>query len=193
MKIYALKLNVPAGITDLGIEFFSDEVSPKAFRNGKILSYEEFPDEIKEVIYQDLLSRRFALSSLIEWGFEDKDEQIQRYLLCTRSVLDNNPDINEYGILQEPEYVPCEGRGGNCPYEGKICSHLKLKYGIATRREVEVLTMLGEDLLDKQICTTLKIKQSTLRTHKDHLKSKSGMLSKTGLAVIAIKHNLIRQ
>lgn len=192
MKIYALKQAVPAGVLDARTEFFSDAYAPMAFQNGLILSYDQFPPETKEIVYKALVSKPAALQALIEWGFTEKDEQIQQYLLCTQAILDNNnPDIDENGVLQEAEYVPCERRGA-CRYEGIICSKLKLKNGSATPMETKVLTKVGELRLDKEICNELGIQQSTLRTHKDRLFTKTGMSRKEGLVKVAHHFNLIQ-
>lgn len=192
MNIFALKQAVPAGVLDAQTEFFSDAFAPMAFQEGQILSYDQFSTETKEIVYKKLLSTPKALQSLIDWGFTDKDEQIQQYLLCNYGVLDNNPDIDENGNLLEPEYVPCSRRGGECDYEGKICPPLRLMNGDATPMETRVLMKVGELKLDKEICSDLGIKQNTLRTHKDHLYEKTGMLRKDGLAVIAHQFKLVQ-
>jgi len=195
MKIYALKQDIPAGIgqTDSRTEFFSDSYYPKAFQNGRILSYEEFPEETKEVVYREILSRPDVLKGLISMGFTDKDEQIQQYLLCTRAMLDSNPDIDENGVLQEPEYVPCPRRGGECDQEGIVCAALKLKNGQATPREAQILKKIGQELLDKEICGELNISQNTLRSHKDKLFYKTGTSKKEGLAIVAYQNNLLQK
>lgn len=183
---------IPAGVLDSRTEFFSDEFMAEAmaFHDGHILSFDEFSQEIKDIVLKDLLNHPKKLAALIEWGYVEADHQLERYLLCTRSALDNNPDIDEKGILQAPEFVPCKLRG-SCKYEGIICSCIQLTNGKLTRRETEALALIGRGLQDKEICSEMNISQSTLRTYKDSIYNKSGIRNrKAGLAVLAYQYKL---
>jgi len=194
MKTRALRSSIPAGVIEhSGVEFFKVGSTPYAFYNRQILSYEEFPEWIKELVYKRILQKTHALESLVSWGFVTRDAQIKQFLLCTRSVLDNNPDINSRGKLQYEEYVPCDKRGGQCDFEGKICSMtIVLDNGERlTERQVQVTEKIGQDLPDKIICNDLGIKQNTLRTHKDDIKRKGLISSKSGIAVLAHQLKLI--
>jgi DNA-binding CsgD family transcriptional regulator len=198
MKSNALRRSLPAGINDSGTEFIGvgkepwEGGEPKAFHNGNLLRYSEFPEYLKEIIHQDKLKKEGALESLIDWGFSDVDSQNMQFILCTRSMLDNKADIDTDGILGESEYVFCSKRP-ICKYVGKICRiTLPLDFGDLTPREIEITAKIGEDLHDKQICSDLGIKQPTLRTHKDHVRIKGGLKSKAGIAIIAHNYKLIK-
>lgn len=183
---------IPAGVLDSQTEFFSNEDMTRAmaFHDRQILCYPEFPEKIKQPVWIELLSFPKKMTALIEWGYTTIEAQLERYMLCTRARLDYHPDINTTGTLQDPEYVPC-GMRGNCKYEGIICCSIKLENGFLTRREVEVVALIGQDLPDKIIIHKLKISQHTLRTHKDNIRSKGNISSKMGIASLANKYNLI--
>ena len=51
---------------------------------------------------------------------------------------------------------------------------------------------MASDLADKQIASTLKIAESTLNTHKQHLFEKAGVKSKSGLITKAINQKIIQ-
>ncbi len=63
--------------------------------------------------------------------------------------------------------------------------------GLLTKRETEVLKHVGLCLYDKEICDALSISQNTLRSHKDSISLKMGIVRKTALGILAHKLNLI--
>ncbi len=59
-----------------------------------------------------------------------------------------------------------------------------------TDREIEVLRLLAEGLTDKEIADKLHLSVSTLRYHINNLTSKSGLSSRTELAVNAVRSGI---
>jgi DNA-binding NarL/FixJ family response regulator len=61
-----------------------------------------------------------------------------------------------------------------------------------TRREREVLRLIGEGLTSKEIAGRLKISPKTAQVHRDNLKQKLDLRTTAAMVRYAIKHKLIR-
>ena len=61
-----------------------------------------------------------------------------------------------------------------------------------TRREREVLSLIGEGATSKEIATRLGISPKTAQVHRDNLKQKLKAKSTAAMVRYAIKHKLIR-
>jgi len=175
---------------DASIEFFIHENEIWCLYKGGKYIFDQFPEEIVQIISDDMSSNPKAMKALYDWDLTNADERMKRYIACRFGGFDNSPDIDGNGAIQPAEYVDC-GRRGSCEFEGKLCSSIVLKNGILTPREIEVLRHIGNDLLDKEICAVLQIANDTLRTHKDKISLKNGSTRKSALAKLAYKYNLI--
>lgn len=60
-----------------------------------------------------------------------------------------------------------------------------------TKRELEVLNLIVQDLSNHQIAEKLNISHRTVDTHKQNILAKTGTNSTAGLVVYAFKHNLV--
>jgi DNA-binding CsgD family transcriptional regulator len=184
------KQTLPPGLMDNSVEFFIYEHEIKCLYKGQVMSFENFPSEVIEIIDNDMAQNPKAMKALLDWDITDDNERMRQYIACRFGGFDNSPDICENGFVQPAEYVDC-GRRGSCDYEGKLCSSIILEFGILTRREIDVLREIGRGLLDKEICDILNIAQDTLRCHKDSICLKSGVQRKAGLSILAYKYKLI--
>ncbi|WP_189583630.1 LuxR C-terminal-related transcriptional regulator [Mongoliitalea lutea] len=180
---------LPAGITDNHVEFFAQDSQVFAFINGELLHIQQWPREIKDVILADIEKHPKALACLVEADIVEEDEMISQYIRCRYSALDNDPDMIN-GKLQASEYVDCQLRG-TCPYEGRLCDLLKAPYGTLTKREIEVLRLIPEGLLDKEIGDQLGISILTVGVYMKNLREKTGCKNKAELVRFAYLKNLI--
>jgi DNA-binding NarL/FixJ family response regulator len=114
---------------------------------------------------------------------------IEQYVKCRYSALDNEPDMID-GVLQPTEYVECALRG-SCPYEGRLCELLKAAHGTLTHREIEVLRLIPEGLLDKEIGDKLGISPLTVMVYMKNLREKTGYKNKAELVRFAFEKNLL--
>jgi DNA-binding CsgD family transcriptional regulator len=190
MNLIDRKQTLPPGLMDDSVEFFIHDHEVKALYKGRSWKFDEFPTELVEIIDNDMASHPKAMKALADWDITDPSEQMRQYIACRFGGFDYSPDINGEGIIQVAEYVDC-GRRGKCAYEGKLCSSIVLANGVLTKKEIEVLKLIGQGLLDKEICDSLGIAQDTLRSHKDSLCSKSGLQRKAALSVLAYQYKLI--
>jgi len=62
-----------------------------------------------------------------------------------------------------------------------------------TGREYEVLKLVAEGMKGREICTTLQISESTLKTHKSNLMKKLNLSSTNELILYVLKNNIFRR
>ena len=184
---------LPAGLTDKSVEFYIHEHEVKCLYNGKTYSFDQFPQEVIDIVDSDMADNPKAIQALIEWDITDINEQMRQYIACRFGGFDVNPDICSDGQIQPAEYVDC-GRRGICKHEGKICSSILVGDSFLTKKEIEVLRLIGAGLLDKEICDQMNppISVDTLRSHKDNISTKAGISRKSQLVALAYKHGLIK-
>ena len=180
---------LPAGIADKNVEFFAKDEKVFAIIDTKITPPNEWPDWLHEGILRDMEKHPDAVEALVEAGFVTDSEMITQYIKCRYSALDNTPDMIG-GKLQETEYIDCELRG-SCPFEGRICSLLKANYGTLTPREIEVLKLIPEGLLDKEIADRMGISVLTVGVFMKNIREKTGYKNKAELVRFAFEKNLI--
>jgi DNA-binding CsgD family transcriptional regulator len=181
---------LPPGLTDSSVEFFNHQREVKCLHKGEVYDFDNFPKEIMALVEADMLQNPKALKALADWDITDQNEQVRQYIACRFGGFNNQADITQQGNIIPNEHVDC-GRRGQCPYEGKLCTSIQLPNGLLTKREVDVLKLIGACKIDKEICDILDISQDTLRNHKDNISAKAGVERKTALGILAYKLNLI--
>lgn len=191
--ISAMKSSVsgklPAGILDSNVEFFANEGKAFAFVQGKMLQVGEWPHSLRAAVLKDMHMHPESIDFLLDADITDEDEMIEQYVKCRYSALDNEPDMIA-GVMQQSEYVECALRG-SCPYEGRLCELLKAAHGTLTHREIEVLRLIPEGLLDKEIGDKLGISPLTVMVYMKNLREKTGYKNKAELVRFAFEKNLL--
>lgn len=180
---------LPAGIVDQNVEFFAKGENVFAIVQSQMLPPAEWPEWLKESILEDMQKHPSAVQALVDADFVTEEEMMVQYIKCRYSALDNQPDMIE-GRLQDTEYVDCSLRG-SCPYEGRLCELLAAPHGILTRREIDVLKLIPEGMLDKEIADTLGISVLTVGVYMKNLREKTGYKNKAELVRFAFEKNLI--
>jgi DNA-binding NarL/FixJ family response regulator len=180
---------LPAGIADCHVEFFAQDQEVFAFVQGKLLHIAEWPQQVIDIILADMEAHPKAIECLVDADIIKLQDQIAQYIKCRYSALDNDPDIKN-GKMQASEYVDCNLRG-SCPYEGRLCDLLKAANGTLTHREIEVLKLIPEGLLDKEIADKLGISPLTVTVYMKNLREKTGYKNKAELVRFAYEKNLI--
>lgn len=190
MNLIDQNQKLPAGLVDKGVEFFIHQNEIKCIHDGSTYSFENIPEHIIKIIENDMLKNPKALKALIDWDITDYKSQIRQYISCRFGGFDTNADITADGLIIHSEYIEC-GRRGKCPYEGKLCTSIQLKNGVLTKRDIDVLKLIGQAKMDEEICAELFIALGTLRYHKDQIAYKAGISGKPALAVLAHQLNLV--
>lgn len=181
--------NIPAGIIDQNVEFFAKGESVFAIVQSQMLPPSAWPGWLKDVILRDMEKNPEAVQALVDAEFITDQEMMEQYIRCRYSALDNQPDMVS-GRLQDTEYVDCSLRG-RCPYEGRLCNLLKATNGTLTNREIQVLRLIPEGLLDKEIAERMAISVLTVGVYMKNIREKTGYRNKAELVRFAFEKNLI--
>lgn len=185
---------LPAGLIDNDIEFFNDTKDQErcyCLTGGSAKRIPFCSALIKQMIREDMALYPVKIESLVALGYETDEAQLEKYCSCCFGHFDGNPDVKD-GIFYHNEYVHCVHRG-TCPVEGKLCDALQVGDGkFLTKREIEVLALVGNCDLDKEIADRLNISPETVKVHKKHICEKSGAMNKKDLIILALKKNLIQ-
>lgn len=180
---------LPAGITDQHVEFLAQGDEVFALMQSHLLPLREWPQWLINAIEQDMEKHPKAIEALVEADIVGRLEMIEQYVKCRYSALDNEADVIE-GILQKPEFTDCTLRG-SCPYEGRLCELLKAPHGTLTHREIEVLRLIPEGMLDKEIADQLGISPLTVGVYMKSIREKTGAKNKAELVRFAFQKNLL--
>ena len=182
-------MKLPGGLVDTNVEFFvyNDEVM--ALYKGEVLTYDTWPEELKEAIENIILQDAKAKSALFSMGLSKRDDMITKYVRCVFGNFDNDADVCMETLHHEPEYIECIHRGV-CPHEGKLCKTLKVADGYISHQEMRIIKMIGEGLFDKEIADKLGISVNTVPVHKTNIMNKTGLRSKVEIARWATERNL---
>lgn len=181
---------LPAGLVNKSVEFFIHNDLIFCIYDGKIYAFDDTPPNIITIIEDEMKANSSAMKAMNAWGIQTKNEKIKQYIACRFGKFDANPDIDADGQIRHSEYTDC-GRRGKCPYENKICAPMTLKNGVLSKKDIRILKLIGANMLDKQICAALNITTEVLRGAKKRLCASAGLESKTALAVLAHKLNLL--
>lgn len=175
-----------AGLVEAGQELFTYMGNDYVAAAGMVTCMHDFPVNFKIAAWSFIKSENKISATLVMLGFTSKKSQIKKFYDCNFSEADGTPDVLPDGTLGQREFVNCPNRG-NCSGEGILCI---IPYGMS-KREIQVVRLIGNGLLDKEICDQLGIANDTLRNHKDSICRKAGIERKSSIAVLASKLNLV--
>ncbi|MFN0254475.1 response regulator transcription factor [Pedobacter ureilyticus] len=185
---------LPGGTIDKSVEFFVHDGEMFCRTEGETHKFDDFPQWVIDIVQKDMDKHPEKIGYLVEWGLLTQDGQMRQYLFCLYGGHDDNPDIDENGIVQQSEYVDCGLRCGKCDYEGKICNSLQLQHGRLSSQEIKTLILIGNNALDKEIADELFVSEGTIRYYKNEIMRKAGMANerKTALVGLAFKLGLVK-
>ncbi len=131
-----------------------------------------------------------AIKALITWDITDAEEMMRQYIICRFGGFDGNADITNEGQIVHVEYFDC-GRRGNCSFEGKLCSSIKVGDEHLTKQEINIIKKIASGKQNKEIADELNIAEETVSTHNRNIQRKLGVSSKLGIIPWAIKRNIV--
>ena len=184
------KTNIPAGIMDMDIEFFSMNGEVYFIQDGSTHDFKDLSIEAAHYLRIDLEEHPKALEAIEQLGITDPINQLKQYVMCRFGDFDNRADLTPEGVTIK-EYVNCASRG-SCKYEGILCQHIfPTDNGHLTPREIEVIKLIIQDLPDKIIADRLDISINTMAVHRRNIENKIGCHTKVGITAFAYENNLI--
>lgn len=185
-----IEQHLPSGLLDGKTEFFLNKDQVYAISGGCLIEFYDWPEELYALVESDMEKHPDAIQALIELGIEERLEMIWQYTRCRFGSFDGLPDVDESGIIRHTEYWDC-GFRGKCPYEGKLCASIKADHGYISWREIEIIKLVVEDRMIKEIADTLHISDKTVPVHLQNIYRKTGTARRGELIRFAIDHNII--
>ncbi|UOX35285.1 LuxR C-terminal-related transcriptional regulator [Flavobacterium sediminilitoris] len=169
-------IQIPSGLLDSNVEFFSHNGEPMATHEGKVKSLFELPSNILKAIQKDL-DANYSVSIALELaGFKTSSEKLKKYTVCRFGNYDNDPDYKD-GQLKTVEYFNC-GHRGTCPMEGIVCDHLWVNERVISPFEISMIQQLATEKTIPVIAEELKVSINTLESRKKVLFDKLGVFSR---------------
>ena len=177
-----------AGLICNNAEIFSNKGVNHATIGGHCITYPEFPLPLIQAIDNSITPIHHK--ALDEMGIYGLHARRNQWLTCNLANLDFTADYDPNKTTFTIEVVACDKRNGGCNQEGKLCTTTAQAYGF-TNRQIEVLTLIGKKLLDKEIAHQLGISTNTVPVYTKQLREKTGLHRKADLALYAKQLNLI--
>lgn len=167
-----------AGLFTPGIEFVAYGEELFSLQDGIKRSFSDFTPEQVNIISRELDHDPIAQITLI--GISDS-EKLKQYAICRWGACNSTSDFDEDGDLSEVEYYDC-GHRGKCPYEGKRCKEITAPCGVLSFRQVEIMKLVTEGLLNKEIADKAGLSENTVATHLQNIIIKIGGRNRVDIA-----------
>jgi len=180
---------IPAGLLDDSFEFFEKDGKVYFLHNKQTHDFMDLDVNYATLLRMDLDEHPRAVEALNALGISDPIDQLKQWAICNFGNFDMKTDLSADGELIK-EYVSCHKRG-KCEYEGIICPPVEAGNGTLTKREIQIIKLIVQDLLDKTIADRLSISIATMNVHRGNIERKIGCHSKAGIVAFAYQHNLI--
>lgn len=178
---------------DFGIEFFGlpETMEVQWIQNGRVHSFNELPRGSFAILTNAYNSNRAArkhISSIVDSDgkFISPKRQVEIYAYFMYGGLDDKPDLVD-DRLQEPENYR---HTRNCL--SLNFKNIKLNGCPLKPREVQMIDLFMEDHKDEVIAARMGIAVSTYNQHKKELFNKTGLDTKTAVAVAAVRQRIAR-
>ena len=181
---------IQAGVADRGLEIFKQGDKTLATYAGHTYKFADLPNIVLNLLRADLQLNESASEALTQWGLEAPMERLEKYASCRFGGVDMFSDITSCGKLT-PDYHDCPSRS-TCPFNGQICVKPAGQNGELTNRDVEILKLIAEGFMEKEIAAQLSITQTAIAKHRKSLFNKTGAQSSIALTHWAIAHNIIQ-
>ena len=186
-------MNLIPGMEDKNLEIYVFEGKPKAIYNGKVICFWELPTEIIEKFRTLLAKNTAAINGFIDAGWDRlpnaADKMLTQFVCCNFGGFNTEPDMEEGGIFNK-EYWDC-GRSKNCPFNSHICGGLKTENGNISKREIQIIKLICEGMLSKEIAHILGISVNTVHNTIANIFAKTKVQNRVELSIWARKMNVV--
>lgn len=181
-------MKLPAGLTDNNIEVFASGNDVKATYDGKIISFTSLPEDIKAIFFQEMVKDTDSIKEFVRQNITDQTQMLAQWTWCNFGGWNEYPDYEDGKLYAD--FWDC-GRRNECPFRMKFCKGVKINDEFCSKRELEIIKLIGSGKLDKEIAFDLHISVHTVTTHRQRIENKFGFKTKVDIAVFCAKNNLI--
>jgi DNA-binding CsgD family transcriptional regulator len=177
---------IPEALFTPSFEYFKRGDVRYELTNGVTLPIEELPTLFYNLLKEEINLDKDKQKGLDKLGIKTEYDRVHKTFDCLYSSFDHKCDVMRCGNLGTPEFIKCDQRD-TCPAEGLLC---KFPGGIS-KRAAQVAKRVALGQMDAQICAELRIKQSTLRNHKNKIETKIGSTGKVAIAAWSVTNKLV--
>lgn len=178
------------GMLCKSIEFFTNSGDVNVIMNGGVLSFNELPTPIYQLLKEEMLRNTDAYEILKEWHPESEMRQLETFAHCRYGDLDNDGDLKDM-VFNTPEFWDCPLRG-SCKGEGIVCALPNYKGNPLCGKEVTLLRCITTSMTNEAIADALAVPLGTFHNLKQKLYVKLGDIqTKQEATIIALELNLI--
>lgn len=175
--------------SDNSIEFVGNRVNKTTMwlQNGSIHYFSDLPADAYELVKNDYLKHHKAKAFLQEVS-DHLPRQVELYAYYMWGDLDSTPDIKD-GKLSNSENFRDKI---DCPSLRWNSKNINIGDHILTPRQLVIVDLIGKNLPDKAIASSLGVSQKTLDFHKAKLFKSVGVNTKMDLLKLSIKHKIVK-
>lgn len=176
-----------AGLFSSGIEFVAFSNTLFSFQNGVKRVFEDFTSEQISFLERELSADEKAQKTLTS---KNHSENLRQFGICRFGACNETVDFTDKGKKSDTEYYNC-GLRGTCPHEGKRCHEISASGGVLSFRQVEIMKLVTDGLINKEIAIQLNLSENTVATHIQNIILKIGGRNRVDIATF-IKDRGIR-
>ncbi|WP_152620378.1 response regulator transcription factor [Pedobacter lusitanus] len=176
-------------LTGKGSELFVCDDQPYITHNRMTVDLLDAPEKIKSALVRFIKADPEREKAYVSMAGDDVNAQMSQCVKCMFANLDGVPDIDENGMINNTEFVPCEKRGGGCKFEGIACNKLSMSGNEISKSEMRVLEVC--QLEEKEIAEKLCLSPATVKRHSQNIRIKTGIPSGKKLALWASSMGVI--
>lgn len=169
---------IPAGLTDQNTEFFASGGKLYSLSDGLRFQYPAMPARHINFLKAEMEKDPKALNTLQDFNEADK---IMVFGICRFGGCNATPDLTDGECTDPQEYYNC-GIRGKCRYEGIRCKEIVTGEGIISPRQLEIMIMVSNGLLNKEIADRLDISENTVHNHIANIITKIGGRNRVDIA-----------
>lgn len=170
-------------LTGKGSELFVCDDQAFVIHNRVTMDLKDAPEKVTDALLKFIKSDPAREKAYKAMAGEDVNAQMAQCVKCMFANLDGFPDIDENGMINNTEFVPCSKRGGGCKFEGVGCNKLSVSGNEITKSEMRVLEVCQLD--EKEIAEKLFLSPATVKRHSQNIRIKTGIPSGKKLALWA--------
>ncbi len=180
---------IPPGLVDDNMEIFVYNDQAFVIYKGSRINFWDLPMEIIQNFLEEMENNHQAVKALQKLGIKSVVKQLEQYVKCNYGACDSAPDFDSGSGETNTEWWDC-GNRGSCIVEGELCRKIKVGDLYITKREIDIIRLISDGLVLKQVADKLFISEHTVNTHRKNILYKIGGHSITDITNFAYQHNI---
>lgn len=180
--------NLIPGLVDDNVEMFVQNDDLKVIHQGKVISFDELPVSIKELIKEEMYVEKNVLRALNIMHPNSIEKMVEQFAKCRLGGLDFQADIKN-GQIQDGEYWPCP-KHGSCEHEGVLCKLPKFNKTRLTKQDIQLMQLSTTEKTNEVIAEEMNLPLGSFHKAKKYIHEVLGVQTKQGITLICAHLNL---